>query len=148
MERLPYIDEHVTIVAAGPERTWAALLAVARASGGGAPPRPIARVLRLEPPRGSGDWDGEDVTGVTLPGFRVEEATAPARLALRGRHRFSRYALAFEIDDAGDGRSRVRARSWAEFPGLPGRIYRALVIGSGAHRLVVRRLLRQVARSA
>ena len=33
------------------------------------------------------------------------------------------------------------------FPGVLGRLYRAAVIGSGGHRLVTRRLLRQVARA-
>jgi hypothetical protein len=40
----------------------------------------------------------------------------------------------------------VWARTWAEFPGPAGAAYRALVIGSGGHRLVVRRMLRRVAR--
>jgi hypothetical protein len=39
----------------------------------------------------------------------------------------------------------LRARSYAEFPGPAGRVYRALVIGSGGHRIMVRRLLRDVA---
>jgi len=36
----------------------------------------------------------------------------------------------------------LRARTEAAFPGLLGRLYRAAVIGSGGHRLVARRLLR------
>jgi hypothetical protein len=42
--------------------------------------------------------------------------------------------------------SRLRAETHAAFPGLLGRLYRAAVIGSGGHRLVTRRLLRQIAR--
>jgi len=34
------------------------------------------------------------------------------------------------------------------FPGLGGAVYRTLVIRSGGHRLIVRRLLRQVATAA
>ena len=49
---------------------------------------------------------------------------------------------------ADGGGSRLRARSWAEFPGLGGAVYRTLVIRSGGHRLIVRRLLRQVATAA
>jgi hypothetical protein len=77
-----------------------------------------------------------------VPGFRVVEAEPCRRLALRGRHRFSNYALTFVLD--GD---RLRAQTHAAFPGVLGRLYRAAVIGSGGHRLVTRRLLRQVARA-
>jgi hypothetical protein len=73
---------------------------------------------------------------------RVVEAEPGRRLALRGRHRFSNYALTFVLD--GD---RLRAQTHAAFPGVPGRLYRAAVIGSGGHRLVTRRLLRQIARA-
>ncbi|MDQ6710077.1 MAG: hypothetical protein M3Z11_05920 [Candidatus Dormibacteraeota bacterium] len=70
------------------------------------------------------------------------------RLALRGAHRFSTYALVFELDANGATACTLRAQSWAAFPGLAGRAYRALVIGTGGHRLVVRRLLRRAARRA
>jgi hypothetical protein len=39
----------------------------------------------------------------------------------------------------------VTAQTWAAFPGLKGSIYRALVIGSGGHRIVVRRMLKRIA---
>jgi hypothetical protein len=42
----------------------------------------------------------------------------------------------------------LRAQTHAAFPGIVGQLYRAAVIGSGAHRLVVRRLLSRVARAA
>ena len=48
---------------------------------------------------------------------------------MRGRHRFARYSLVFLIDG-----ERVRAQTYATFPGVKGRAYRALVISSGAHR--------------
>jgi hypothetical protein len=56
--------------------------------------------------------------------------------------------LLFELDDTGRETTRLRARTYAEFPGTRGRAYRALVIGSGAHRLVTRRMLRDVAARA
>jgi len=140
MERLPYIDEHVSTVDAGRERTWAALVAVGRAHLGGSAAGPAVRLLRVEPARASGDWS-EPQAGATLPGFAVEEARPPSRLALAGRHRFSRYALVFELEAAGADRTRIRAETRAAFPGALGRVYQALVIGTGGHRLVVRRLL-------
>jgi hypothetical protein len=143
MERLPYIDEHAACVGAPPERTWAALLSVGAALGG--PAGPLGWLMGLQPARASGDWSGAVGPGTTLPGFAVEQACPPSRLALTGRHRFSRYALVFELEDAGAGGTRIRARSWAAFPGAEGRLYRALVIGTGAHRVVVRRLLRRIA---
>jgi hypothetical protein len=137
MERLPYIDEYTAGIAANPDRTWDALVRVLRSelSGGG----PLVRLLGASPSARSGDWSG-DLTGATLPGFAVVEADRPARLELRGHHRFSSYAFVFLIDD-----DRVRAQTYAEFPGLRGRAYRALVIGTRAHRVVVRRLLHRVA---
>jgi len=78
-----------------------------------------------------------------LPGFRVDQAEPGRWLAFRGRHRFSRYALTFILDGG-----CLRARTHAAFPGVLGRLYRAAVIGSGAHRLVTRRMRRRIARAA
>jgi hypothetical protein len=122
------------------------LASALRADLGGIAPAPLTRLLGLTPAQSRGQRSGALQPGDALPGFAVAEADAPQRLALRGRHRFSRYALTFELDPAGETGCTLRARTWAEFPGLAGRVYRALVIGSGGHRLVVRRLLRDIAR--
>lgn len=121
MERLPYIDEHAIAIHATPEQVWAALL---------------AKTCR----------DPADPSTVPL-GFTLEEATPPRRLALKGRHPFATYRLVYELDPDGDG-VRLRALTFAAFPGLHGKLYRALVIGSGGHRIVVRHLLRRVAARA
>ena len=63
---------------------------------------------------------------------------------LEGEHRFSRYALIFRLEALPGERSRVRAESRAAFPGLHGRAYRALVIGTRGHVVAVNRLLRAV----
>jgi hypothetical protein len=81
MERLPYIDEHAKCVGATRERTWAALLAVGAELGRGAN-GPLARLTRLQPALRSGDWSGALQAGATVPGFAVEEARSPSRLAL------------------------------------------------------------------
>ncbi|WP_433755206.1 hypothetical protein [Nocardia sp. CA-135398] len=122
MERLPYIDEHARSVDANRDRAWKALL----------------KVVCKDP----------DDPSKAPTGFVLDAAEEPARLALRGRHWFSRYALVFELDEQGPSRTLVRARSWAEFPGLHGKIYRALVIGTGGHKVVVRELLRRIAAAA
>lgn len=137
MERLPYIDEFAIQVEGPPARTWVALTRVLRgelklAHG-------LTRLLGATPGERSGDWDG-DLDGATLPGFAVAQARRPERLELRGRHRFARYELVFLIDGG-----RVRAQTYAAFPGITGRAYRALVISSGAHGIVTRRLLRRIA---
>jgi len=142
MKRLPYIDEHSTYVAATPERAWAALTAVGAGMAG--PAGPLGRLLRPQPAALSGNWSAGVQAGATLPGFAVEHASPPSRLRLAGRHRFSRYALLFELEDTGPERTRIRALTWAEFPGVHGRAYRALVIETGAHRMVVGRLLRRI----
>jgi hypothetical protein len=131
MERLPYIDEHRRQIGATPERTWAALQNVVADVLAPRLPGLVVRLWGLEP----------------AAGFAIAEQDAPRRLALRGRHRFSRYELIFELDPAPGGVT-VRARTSAVFPGLTGRLYRALVIDSRGHVLAVRHVLRQIASAA
>ena len=146
MEDLPYIDEHSLAIAAAPSDVWRALLSVLAREVGGVP-RPVKALLGVQPSELRGDWMGTLRVGDSMPGFSVSECVVASRLALRGQHRFSRYALVFVLD--GDGAScTLRAQSWGAFPGLKGRGYRALVIGSGGHRVAVRRMLRSVARRA
>jgi hypothetical protein len=123
MECLPYIDEHVITVDANRADTWSAL-------------------VRL--------WcdDPHDACRVRSPFFSLEETVPMHRLALVGRHLFAVYRLVFELDDRGPGRTRLAARSWADFPGVPGKVYRAIVIGTGGHRVAVRRLLKHIAAGA
>jgi hypothetical protein len=78
-------------------------------------------------------------------GFTITGWDAPERLVLEGRHPFSRYALVFIVHSVEGGGSRVRAQTWAAFPGPHGRVYRALVIGSGMHARIVRRMVRGIA---
>jgi hypothetical protein len=136
---LPFIDEHAMTVDAPPERIWTALLSVLRRAMGGA--GPWARVLGCDPLEGTAAFEGR--AGDALPGFRVAGSEPGRRLALRGRHRFARYALTFLVDG-----NRLRALSHGEFPGALGALYRAMVIGTGAHRIITRRLLSRVARAA
>ena len=143
MERLPYIDEHSTTIFATPDRVWAALMATWRAPARRFPDA-LARPWGLEPSRAQGDWRVSPRPGDSVPGFSVVRCEPARLLQLRGRHRFSSYALEFELTETDDGRCRLSARSWAEFPGLAGRAYRALVIGSGGHRVLVGRMLRGI----
>ena len=139
MESLPFIDEHAVSVDASPERVWSALVETLRRTVGGS--EAFARLLGCEPVRSTDRFDGS--IGQTLPGFRVVDAEPGHRLALEGRHRFSRYRLTFVLDE-----DSVRARTDAAFPGVLGRLYRAAVIGTRAHALITRRLLRRITRRA
>lgn len=122
MERLPYIDEHAITVPADRATAWHAVL----------------RTMCSNPD------DPE-----TVPfGFVLETAEQPEHLALKGRHWFAVYRLVFLLADDPTGGTRVAAQTWAAFPGLTGRIYRALVIGSGGHRVVVRGMLKHIANQA
>jgi hypothetical protein len=136
---LPFIDEHSQRVDAPADVVWTALLQVLRRQMMGS--SRFARLLGCDPAQGTPELAGRP--GDAVPGFRVVEAEPGRRLALRGRHHFANYALTFVLD--GD---RLRAQTHAEFPGLLGRLYCAAVLGSGGHRLITRRLLRQVAREA
>lgn len=72
-------------------------------------------------------------------------ADPPAELVLAGRHRFSDYALIFRIQE-GESGTTFRAETRARFPGLAGWLYRAMVIGSRGHVVVVRHILHRVRR--
>jgi hypothetical protein len=122
MKRLSYIDEHAISVGADSADTWSALL----------------RVMCGDP---------HDPTTVPT-GFVLDEARPAERFALKGRHRFAVYRWVFELDHVGPDHTRLRAITCADFPGLHGKLYRALVIGTGAHRVVVRWTLKRIAAAA
>jgi hypothetical protein len=138
----PFVDEHVVDVAARPEAVWHAL--GASLAGHSLPQRLVAALVGTVPRRGHGD---PLIEGSALPGFTVRAADPGRRLVLAGRHRFSSYTLTFVLEEDGNG-TRLGACTHAAFPGLAGTAYRAAVIGSGAHRILVRRWLRQIARAA
>jgi hypothetical protein len=102
----------------------------------------------LEQPTRTAAWGAALAVGDTVPGFAVAELEPGRLLALRGRHRFSDYELRFELDQPVEDRTRLRATSSAEFPGVKGLVYRSLVIGTRGHRVAVRRILGSVARRA
>jgi hypothetical protein len=136
---LPFIDEYEERVDAPAEATWSALVAFFRA--GARRTSFLAGLLNCDPRRGSERFDGRP--GDQVPGFRVAASEPGRLLALRGRHRFANYALTFRIEGGS-----LRARTDAAFPGVRGRLYRSVVIGSGGHRFLTRRILRRIARAA
>ena len=139
---LPRIDEHSVVIAADAAAVWSGLLETLDRSFSRPAAAAYARVV------GCADRDTAGprplTEGSSLPGFRVVAAAAPYELVLTGRHRFSTYALVFRIESLDAGVSRLRAESRASFPGVPGRVYRTLVLRSGAHVVGVRRLLHRV----
>jgi hypothetical protein len=145
-DSIPFIDAHSVLIDAAPARTWVALQHVVAGSFDRWPVAVLTSLLGCEPARGSGG-DLSRV-GATVPGFRVAVADSERTLALEGRHRFSRYRLVFVLEDLGASRCSVRAETWAAFPGLSGSAYRALVIGSRGHVLVVRSMLAWLQRRA
>ncbi len=128
---LPFVDEHRTTVEAPVEVVW--------------------RGLRTYVERLLGATDGSLVTRLlgTRPsaGFEVSAEVPEERLVLSGRHRFSRYALVFEVDPAGE-QTVLRALTYAVFPGPQGRVYRMLVIGSRAHVVATRRMLASIRKTS
>jgi hypothetical protein len=139
---LPFLDEHQVFAAAPAAAVWRSL----GARFGGLPPgaAAYARLIATDPRRASGTPLTE---GATMPGFAVTAAEPERRAELAGRHRFSAYTLDFTLTPERGG-TVLRARSHAEFPGFLGGVYRGLVVRSGAHRVLVRRLLRTIASRA
>lgn len=140
MNRLPYVDEHSRQIAAPAEEVWPALLDTLRQ---GLPYVPgwLAAAWGLDHRSRSGSWEQDVAVGDTLPGFAAAEIEPGRVLTLRGRHRFSDYELRFELEPFAAGGTVLRAITHAAFPGLKGRLYRALVIESGGHRIAVGRIL-------
>lgn len=141
---LPWIDEHATELDAPPAAVWPALLrTVEKMTAGGAAPR-YARAVGCADTEAGGPRPLE--VGSTVPGFHVAELLPERLLVMRGSHHFSDYALTFRLEPLGGVRTRLLAETRAEFPGVKGRAYRALVIDTRLHVLAVRRMLGAVAR--
>jgi hypothetical protein len=138
---LPRIDEHEVVVDAPPDEVWAALVSTFTRLTTRVGWRVYGQAVRCQPDSASGV---PDVVGAAVPGFRVVASVPPSEWALEGRHQFSRYALTFRITPLEGERSLLRAESSAVFPGLHGRVYRALVIGTGGHVVGVRSILRSI----
>jgi hypothetical protein len=140
---LPWIDEHATELDATPAVAWPALLrTVERMTAGRAAPA-YARAVGCADTEAGGPRPLE--VGSTVPGFHVAEIVPERLLVLRGSHHFSDYALVFRLEPLGGVRTRFAAETRAVFPGAKGRAYRALVIGTRMHVLVVKRVQRGVA---
>lgn len=145
MSALPFIDEYDRRIDAATEYVWPALVATV---GRITPelPRWLATAWGLDPSRRSGEWAESVSVGDSVPGFTATGIEQGQTLALRGSHRFAEYELRFELEPASAGQTRLRALTSADFHGLRGRIYRALVIGTGGHRIAVGRILTRVSR--
>ncbi|MGW2616326.1 hypothetical protein [Streptomyces sp. NPDC001500] len=143
---LPRVDEHTTLVPAERAQVWDALGEVLHRSFAGSGWARYARLVGAADRAASGPRPL--AAGATLTGFRVAEAVADRELVLVGGHRFASYALVFRLDEAGPGRTRLSAETRAVFPGRAGGLYRGLVIGTGGHRVLVRRMLAKVRRRA
>ncbi|MFM9043713.1 MAG: hypothetical protein ACKOPI_06210, partial [bacterium] len=93
---------------------------------------------------------GPDDQGPEEPSMEAQErgAGGGCQLGLAGEDRFSRYRLGFSLEPTGTGQTQLAADTSAAFPDLHGRLFRTLVLGSGAHALVTRRLLKTIGRAA
>jgi hypothetical protein len=138
---LPKIDAHEVLVDVPPDQAWAALLSSFTRGSTGAGWRVFAKAIRCQPDSAHGD---PDAVGASIPGFRVVGSVPPSEWKLEGSHLFSRYSLTFRITPLEGERCLIRAESSAVFPGLHGRVYRALVIGTGGHVVAVRNIVRRI----
>lgn len=145
-DELPLVDEHDVVVDADAERVWTAMSETLDAAFTGPLADAYASLVGCAPSRASGARPLE--VGSTIDGFGVVTAWAPARMELRGRHRFSEYALTLRLEPIERRKTRVRAETRAAFPGIGGRLYRLAVIGTGGHAVTMRRLLARISRNA
>ena len=125
---LPYLDRHTIDIEASPAVVWLALRAYALHELGMAESSRFASLLGTQP------WSG----------FAITVEQPPHRLVARGRHRFSDYAIVFELHAQNPTKTRLEAHSYARFPGVAGALYRLVVIGTRLHVPATRHLLRAV----
>jgi hypothetical protein len=144
ISQLPRLDEHASDIAADVDDVWPILIETLDRSFSRAGAAGYARIVGCTHRSASGPRPLAE--GSTVPGFRVVAAVPGSELVLEGSHRFSSYALIFRLEQVGSGRSRLTAESRASFPGLAGGVYRLLVIGTGGHVVLVRRLLTDIKR--
>lgn len=141
---LPLIDEHARVIDADAVVVWRSLLSSIESD------RRSPYRIRIAALLGCADTTPNglalDATGATMPGFAVVVAEPQRRLWLRGRHRFSEYALEFDLDVLTPSTTSLRARTLAAFPGVRGTLYRQLVIGTRLHVVAVHGMLRSVER--
>ncbi|MER5788481.1 SRPBCC family protein [Streptomyces sp. NPDC001980] len=143
---LPYVDTHTTVVPAGADAVWQSVGDVVGRSFAGRPGAAYARLVGVADRTASGPRPL--TVGAAVRGFRVTSADPERELVLTGRHRFSAYTLTFRLEPDSPGRTRVSAETRAVFPGPAGRLYRLLVIDSGAHAALMRRMLAAIGRGA
>jgi hypothetical protein len=145
LDDLPRIDEHDIVVAAGADDVWHAAMEVLGTSSSSPWAKTFVRLLGCRPSAASA-WQAA-AAGSSVPGFTIVDTDCPQLLVLAGRHRFSRYGVVLRIEPVPGG-SRCRLESRAVFPGPHGSLYRRAVLGSGAHVVALRRLLRHIRRTA
>ena len=128
---LPFVDEHSVEIAAPPDALWDALWAVlGRTFGGTRGSRLFGRAVGVR--------DTEPIVG-----FHVVEEERGRSLVLEGEHRFARYRWTFRFENG-----RLSAATHAAFPGPHGKVYRALILSTGFHARVVKRVLEAVRQGA
>jgi hypothetical protein len=132
MSELPFVDEHSIRIPASRDDVWIALHRYVDSTMRAGAHSPLTLILGTQP----------------RAGFEIEREVPGELLGLAGRHRFSVYRLVFELVDAADDEIKLTARTYAKFPRLRGRVYRALVIGTRFHVLATKHILRSVRRGA
>jgi hypothetical protein len=130
MSVLPFVDEYGLTVQTGEEQAWPAVVGYATALSRSRH-RVLSRLLGTVPESG----------------FEIVATRPHEELTLAGRHRFATYRLVFRVAPVG-GRVRVTADTFARFPGVRGRVYRALLMHTRAHRVATTRMLREIGRRA
>lgn len=126
---LPRMDEHRVSLEAPREAVWEAVERYARRLAN-ADHRLLSAALRTEP----------------RSGFEVSQEIEGELVELSGRHRFADYRLVFALTEDRPGEVELSAISYAAFLGAGGRLYRALLLGTKAHVLSVRHMLRSIRR--
>jgi hypothetical protein len=141
-DSLPLIDEQAIDIDADPWLTWRSLHELLEQSRKSKGRKLVARVVGCDAAHGNSA--SLQAVGATLPGFSVAVVDAPARLDLAGSHHWARYCLSYRLEELRSGETRLVAQTRAEFPGLSGDVFQAIVIGTRLHVVAVRAAMRSV----
>jgi hypothetical protein len=142
----PFVDEHGTLVAASAATVWQVLVDTLDRQFSRMPATAYAHAVGCGEIAASGPRPL--VEGSAMPGFRVVTMVPLTEIVFEGAHRFSTYRLTFRFDQTRPTETRLRAETRASFPGVAGGLYRRFVVASGAHAILMRRLLSGVRRKS
>ena len=143
------MDVHTVTIPASREAAWAGLERYVAGLLRGVERNPLAKLLGLEPRAGFERSVSRPPECLDLTALGRQEEWEDSPEGYPQTPPYEWWNLHDEYDQSARcpaGSTSLHAHSYAEFPGVHGRVYRALVIGTRAHVVATNHMLRSVRR--